>query len=126
MKLSYWFDWMKEMESSRDVVEGLNEENRKEYLDEVERFWKFEEEDRDIVLEDLKCEEGLLYKKMVDWNKNEIVKKNDFNMVWWEYSLEDYFRDVFNNEEREDEFSLFSYKDINKMMYGDDYDDDDY
>ena len=79
------------------------------------------------MLEDLKKDEGILYKKMVEWNKNELLIELDMNMVWWEYSLEDYFRDMFSkNNDDKDEFSLFELKDINKMMYGEDYDDEDY
>ena len=43
-------------------------------------------------------------------------------MDCWEYSLEDYFRDMFDkNGYEKDEFSMFELKDINKMMYGNDY-----
>ena len=63
---------------------------------------------------------------MVDWNENEVVKKLELNMVWYEYSLEDYFRDMFNEKDVFSEFKLFSLRDINKMMYGDDYNDDDW
>jgi len=64
---------------------------------------------------------------MVEWNENELVIEEDLNMVWWEYSLEDYFRDMFGiiKEEskfnRNDEYNIFEIEDINRMMYGEDY-----
>ena len=63
---------------------------------------------------------------MCDWNESEIVIELELNMVCWEYSIEDYFRDMFNEKDVFSEFKLFSLRDINKMMYGDDYNDDDW
>ena len=63
---------------------------------------------------------------MCDWNESEIVIELELNMVCWEYSIEDYFRDMFNEKDECSEFKLFSLRDINKMMYGDDYNDDDW
>ena len=118
-KLSEWFKVMKEGELGM-VGEGIIKK-----VDEYEKlcneFWKFEGEDRDIMLEDLKCDEGLLYKKMCDWNKNELVIEEGLNLSWYEYSLEDYFRDMFNEDEKYSDFRLFSIKEINRMMYGDKY-----
>ena len=132
VKLSDWFKMMKESELMC-IEEGNVDENRiDEYKKLVDDFWKLEGEDRDIVLEDLKSEEGLLYRKMCEWNENELLIELDLNMVWYEYSIEDYFRDMFGiiKEEskfnKNDEFNIFEIKDINKMMYGDDYDDDDF
>jgi hypothetical protein len=92
-----------------------------EYFDnDILEFWNEENfEDRNIVLEDLKCNEGFLYNKMVEWHF--ILEKYELGFDAWEYSLEDYFRDAFNEEEG---FigRLFSIEDINKMMYGADYD----
>lgn len=116
MKIKEWFNEMKESElmciEEGNVDEGRVDEYRKLCND----FWKFEGEDRDIVLEDLKKDEGLLYVKMCEWNENELLIELDLNMVWYEYSLEDYFRDFFEE--------VFSIRDINKMMYGDDYDEE--
>jgi hypothetical protein len=127
MKLSNWFEFMLEGELSEDVMYGLSEEKKNEYISLCNEFWKLEGEDRNIVLEDLKKDEGILYKKMVEWNKNELIIELDMNMVWWEYSLEDYFRDMFDkNGDDKSEFSLFELKDINKMMYGEDYNEDDW
>jgi hypothetical protein len=125
-KLSSWFEFMLESELNEDIMYGLSEEKKNDYISLCNEFWKLEGEDRNIVLEDLKKDEGILYKKMVEWNENELLIELDMNMVWWEYSLEDYFRDMFNkNGFDKDEFSLFELKDINKMMYGEDYNEDD-
>jgi hypothetical protein len=126
-KLSSWFEFMLESELNEDIMYGLSEEKKNEYINLCNEFWKLEGEDRNIVLEDLKKDEGILYKKMVEWNENELLIELDMNMVWWEYSLEDYFRDMFDkNGFDKDEFSLFELKDINKMMYGEDYNEDDW
>jgi hypothetical protein len=125
VKLSDWFEMMKESELI-NVEEG-NVNKVEEFKKLCNEFWKVEGEDREIVLEDLKKDEGILYKKMVEWNENELVIEEDLNMVWWEYSLEDYFRDMFGiiKEEskfnRNDEYNIFEIEDINRMMYGEDY-----
>jgi len=125
VKLSDWFELMKESELSN--VEDGNVNKVEEFKKLCNEFWKVEGEDREIVLEDLKCDEGILYKKMVEWNENELLIEEDLNMVWWEYSLEDYFRDMFGiiKEEskfnRNDEYNIFEIEDINRMMYGKDY-----
>lgn len=106
-----------------DVVNSLSESEKVDYINYCNEFWKFEGEDRDIVLGDLRKDEGILYKKMVDWNESELIVKLELNMNCWEYSLEDYFRDMFDKNER-DGFGLFDLKDINKMMYGNDYEED--
>jgi uncharacterized protein involved in tellurium resistance len=127
MKLSSWFEFMLEIELNKDIMYGLSEGKKNDYISLCNEFWKLEGEDRNIVLEDLKKDEGILYKKMVEWNENELLIELDMNMVWWEYSLEDYFRDMFDkNGFDKDEFSLFELKDINKMMYGEDYNEDDW
>ena len=69
------------------------------------------EEDRMFELEDIRKDKGILYKLLVNYNKNEVVIKYDLNMCWWEYSLEDYFRDSIN-----DEFGI-EFKEINKYLY---------
>jgi hypothetical protein len=125
VKLSDWFELMKESELSN--VEDGNVNKVEEFKKLCNEFWKVEGEDREIVLEDLKKDEGILYKKMVEWNENELVIEEDLNMVWWEYSLEDYFRDMFGIIKEEskfnvnDEFNIFEIEDINRMMYGEDY-----
>lgn len=125
VKLSDWFELMKESELSN--VEDGNVKKVEEFKKLCNEFWKVEGEDREIVLKDLKKDEGILYKKMIEWNENELVIEEDLNMVWWEYSLEDYFRDMFGiiKEEskfnRNDEYNIFEIEDINRMMYGEDY-----
>jgi hypothetical protein len=122
-KLSEWFEMMKEGELS-NVEEG-NVNKVEEFEKLCNEFWKFEGEDRDIILEDLKKDEGILYKKMVEWNENELLIEEDLNMVWWEYSLEEYFRDMFNKESKFSDFKLFSLDEINEMMYGEGWDNED-
>jgi len=121
MKLSNWFDFMLKCELDNCFGENYSSV-REKYVNLCNEFWKLEGEDRDIVLEDLKKGEGLLYKKMCEWNENELIIELGLNMVWWEYSIEDCFRDLFEKEnDSNSEFSLFSLEDINKMMYGEDY-----
>ena len=122
VKLSDWFKEMLDYELNNDLLEGNEVE---EYNKFVMEFFKFEGKDREIELNDLKNDEGILFKKMVDWNENELVKKLDLNMVWYEYSLEDYFRDMFNINNEDSIFKLFSLREINSVLYKD-YNDDDW
>ena len=122
VKLSNWFKEMVEIEFNNDL---LNDEEREEYNKFVLEFFKFEGKDREIELDDLRNDEGILYKKMVDWNENELVKKLELNMVWYEYSIEDYFRDMFNLNDEDSSFKLFSLREINSVLYKD-YNDDDW
>ena len=122
VKLSDWFKEMVEIEFNNDL---LNDEEREEYNKFVLEFFKFEGKDREIELDDLRNDEGILYKKMVDWNENELVKKLELNMVWYEYSIEDYFRDMFNLNDEDSSFKLFSLREINSVLYKD-YNDDDW
>ena len=94
---------------------GFNDELKLELINIINEFWKNEAfEDRNIVLEDLKADEGYLYKKMTEWHYK--VEKYDLGFDAFEYSIEDFFRDGFN---KKDGFisKAFSIKDINKMMY---------
>jgi hypothetical protein len=122
VKLSDWFKEMLDYELNNDLLEGNEVE---EYNKFVMEFFKFEGKDREIELNDLKNDEGILFKKMVDWNENELVKKLDLNMVWYEYSLEDYFRDMFDLNNEDSVFKLFSLREINSVLYKD-YNDDDW
>ena len=122
VKLSNWFKEMLDYELNNDLLEGDEVE---EYNKFVLEFFKFEGKDREIELNDLKNDEGILFKKMVDWNENELVKKLELNMVWYEYSLEDYFRDMFNMNDEDSVFKLFSLREINSVLYKD-YNDDDW
>lgn len=122
VKLSNWFKEMLDCELNNDLLEGNEVE---EYNKFVLEFFKFEGKDREIELNDLRNDDGILYKKMVDWNENELVKKLELNMVWYEYSLEDYFRDMFNVNNEDSIFKLFSLREINSVLYKD-YNDDDW
>lgn len=124
--LSDWFKVMLKVDLEDYNINELNEDERIRFVEFSNEFWKFEGEDREIVLEDLNCINGILYKKMCDWNESEVVIELELNMVCWEYSIEDYFRDMFNEKDECSEFKLFSLRDINKMMYGEDYNDDDW
>ena len=122
IKLSNWFKEMLDCELNNDLLEGNEVE---EYNKFVLEFFKFEGKDREIELNDLRNDDGILFKKMVDWNENELVKKLELNMVWYEYSLEDYFRDMFNVNNEDSIFKLFSLREINSVLYKD-YNDDDW
>lgn len=111
------------MKSLKNFVSKIKEEELlncvelgvEELKDDILNFWNEDNfEDRDIVLEDLKCKEGILYNKMVEWHF--ILEKYDLGFDAWEYSLEDFFRDSFNKKEG-CFFKLFSIRDINKMLY---------
>ena len=122
VKLSNWFKEMLDCELNNDV---LMDDEVEEYNKFVLEFFKFEGNDREIELNDLRNDDGILFKKMVDWNENELVKKLELNMVWYEYSLEDYFRDMFNVNNEDSIFKLFSLREINSVLYKD-YNDDDW
>jgi hypothetical protein len=101
---------------------GFSKEEELEFINDIIFFWNDDTfKNREIVLEDLKANEGILYLKMVEWN--DILMQYDLNFDPWEYSLEDFFRDTFDLESDVDNsnLKLFSIEDINKMMYGDAY-----
>jgi hypothetical protein len=102
----------------------LSNELENEYVNLLNEFFSREVEDRDIVLEDLDKKNGFLYELMWEWFENEFVEENDLGLCWYEYSLEDLFRDTFCIEG--DIYKLFKLKDINKKLYGDedDYDEE--
>ena len=122
VKLSNWFKEMLDYELNNDL---LMDDEVEEYNKFVLEFFKFEGNDREIELNDLRNDDGILFKKMVDWNENKLVKKLELNMVWYEYSLEDYFRDMFNVNNEDSIFKLFSLREINSVLYKD-YNDDDW
>jgi hypothetical protein len=95
----------------------LGDELEKEYVDLLNEFFGREVEDRDIVLDDLDKDNGFLYKLMCEWFENEFVVKNDLGLVWYEYSLEDLFRDSFGIGGG-CENDLFEIDDINNKLYG--------
>ena len=122
VKLSNWFKEMLDYELNNDL---LMDDEVEEYNKFVLEFFKFEGNDREIELNDLRNDDGILFKKMVDWNENKLVKKLELNMVWYEYSLEDYFRDMFNVNDEDSIFKLFSLREINSVLYKD-YNNDDW
>jgi hypothetical protein len=118
MKLSEWFN--EKIEEIRINVDdyGLSDEEKSEWLKFSNEFWKFDGEDREIVLEDLMKDEGLLYKKVVEFNENELVVELGMGNDMWEYSIEDGFRDEFGD--------IFGLRNVNMMVYGEDYNDGDW
>lgn len=103
-----------ELENIEDLELGDFE---KKYINLLNEFFDREVEDRDIVLEDLDKDNGFLYKLMCEWFENEFIVENDLGLVWYEYSLEDLFRDCFGigGECGND---LFEIDDIDEKLYG--------
>ena len=95
----------------------LDNKLEKKYINLLNEFFNREVEDRDIVLEDLDKNNGFLYKLMCEWFENEFIRENELGLVWYEYSLEDLFRDSFGigGECGND---LFEIDDINEKLYG--------
>jgi hypothetical protein len=118
MKLSEWFN--EKIEEIRINVDDydLSDEEKSEWLKFSNEFWKFDGEDREIVLEDLMKDEGLLYKEVVEFNENELVIELGMGNDMWEYSIEDGFRDEFGD--------IFGLRNVNMMVYGEDYNDGDW
>jgi hypothetical protein len=104
-----------ELENISDLELGKLEG---EYRNLLDSFFDREVEDREVVLEDLDRDNGFLYKLMWEWFENEFVVKWGLGFVWYEYSLEDLFRDYFGIGGA-CENDLFSIEDINKKLYGD-------
>jgi hypothetical protein len=103
-----------------ELSEELGEELVNKYKNLLNEFFDREVEDRDIVLEDLDKNNGFLYKLMCEWYENEFIVENDLGLCWYEYSLEDLFRDTFGISDSEFNvgFNLFEIDDINKKLYG--------
>jgi hypothetical protein len=103
-----------------ELSEELGEELVNKYKNLLNEFFDREVEDRDIVLEDLDKDNGFLYKLMCEWYENEFIVENDLGLCWYEYSLEDLFRDTFGicDSEFNVGFNLFEIDDINKKLYG--------
>ena len=100
----------------------LNEE-KSEYLDLLNEFFDREVEDREVVLDDLDKDNGFLYKLMCEWYGKDFIVEHDLGCSWYEYSIEDFFRDTFGIEKGNEDigFNLFEIEDIEKKMYGDDF-----
>ena len=97
----------------------LDNEVELEYKNLLNEFFDREVEDREVVLEDLDKDNGFLYKLMCEWYENEFIVENDLGLCWYEYSLEDLFRDSFgiDNSKFSCSFNLFEIEDINKKLY---------
>ena len=95
-----------------------------EYRKLLDEFFDREVEDREIVLEDLDKDNGFLYKLMCEWYESDFIVDNGLGLCWYEYSLEDLFRDTFGISDSKFNvgFNLFEIEDIDKKLYGDDYD----
>ena len=108
-----------------DYVLGgfISSEEKSEYIDLLNEFFDREVEDREIVLDDLDKDNGFLYKLMCEWYGKDFIVKHDLGCSWYEYSIEDFFRDTFGIEKGNEDigFNLFEIEDIEKKMYGDDY-----
>jgi len=105
---------------------GLDKEIEEEYIELLNEFFGREVEDRDIVLDDLDKDNGFLYKLMCEWFENEFVVENELGLCWYEYSLEDLFRDTFGIDDSEFNvgFNLFEIDDINNKLYGEGIDEE--
>jgi hypothetical protein len=101
----------------------LDNEVELEYINLLNEFFDREVEDRDIILDDLDKNNGFIYNLMCEWFENEFVVKNDLGLCWYEYSLEDLFRDTFGISDSEFNvgFNLFEIEDINKKLYDFDF-----
>ena len=100
----------------------LNEE-KSGYIDLLNEFFDREVEDREVVLDDLDKDNGFLYKLMCEWYGKDFIVEHDLGCSWYEYSIEDFFRDTFGIEKGNEDigFNLFEIEDIEKKMYGDDF-----
>lgn len=121
MKLKSFLEDFREVEILNIEYFKLGDKES-EYIDLLNKFFNREVEDRDVVLDDLDKDNGFLYKLMCEWYKNEFVRENDLGLVWYEYSLEDFFRDSFDIDG--EIYKLFEIDDINKKLYGKDYEEE--
>ena len=110
-----------EIENVSDLE--LSNELELEYINLLNEFFDREVEDRDIVLDDLDKDKGFIYNLMCEWFENEFVVENDLGLCWYEYSLEDLFRDSFDMDG--DMYKLFSIEDIESKLYDEEDEDED-
>jgi hypothetical protein len=105
-----------ELENIEDLDLGeIGGELEGEYRNLLNKFFDREVEDREIVLDDLDCKDGFLYKLVWEWCENEFVVENNLRWIGYGYSLEDLFRDTFGIGRGF--FELFDIEDINKKLY---------
>jgi hypothetical protein len=98
---------------------GINDDECNKVREVISSIFDVEVEDRLFSLEDVRIDKGIVYNKLVDYNKNEVIIFNDLNMLWYEYSLEDYIRDICERELGID------CNEVNKYVY-EDYNEEDY
>ena len=102
-----------------EVNLGISKEECKKVEEVISSIFDVEVEDRLFSLEDVRIDKGIVYNKLVEYNKNEVIIFNDLNMLWYEYSLEDYIRDICERELGID------CNEVNKYVY-EDYNEEDY
>ena len=121
MKLKEILECIKiDLNCSIDEVNlGISKEECKKVEEVINSIFDVEVEDRLFSLEDVRIDKGIVYNKLVDYNKNEVIIFNDLNMLWYEYSLEDYIRDICERELGID------CNEVNKYVY-EDYNEEDY
>jgi len=117
MKLKTFLVDFKNSELSNINDCDLDDKLELEYINLLNEFFDREVEDRDIVLDDLDKDNGFIYKLMCEWFEKEFVRDNDLGLVWWEYSLEDLFRDSFGIGDLRNGYNLFELEDINSKLY---------
>jgi hypothetical protein len=98
---------------------GVDDDECNKVREVIKSIFDVEVEDRLFSLEDVRIDKGIVYNKLVDYNKNEVIIFNDLNMLWYEYSLEDYIRDICERELGID------CNEVNKYVY-EDYNEEDY
>jgi hypothetical protein len=98
---------------------GIDDDECKKVREVIKSIFDVEVEDRLFSLEDVRIDKGIVYNKLVEYNKNEVIIFNDLNMLWYEYSLEDYIRDICERELGID------CNEVNKYVY-EDYNEEDY
>jgi hypothetical protein len=98
---------------------GINDDECNKVREVISSIFDVEVEDRLFSLEDVRIDKGIVYNKLVEYNKNEVIIFNDLNMLWYEYSLEDYIRDICERELGID------CNEVNKYVY-EDYNEEDY
>jgi hypothetical protein len=98
---------------------GIDDDECNKVREVIKSIFDVEVEDRLFSLEDVRIDKGIIYNKLVEYNKNEVIIFNDLNMLWYEYSLEDYIRDICERELGID------CNEVNKYVY-EDYNEEDY
>jgi len=122
MKLKEFLVDFKENEILNVEDLRLDKKIETEYINLLNEFFDRVVEDREIVLDDLDNKEGFLYNLMCEWFELEFITENDLGLVWYEYSLEDLFRDSFDVDG--DMYKLFSIEEIESKLYEEELDDE--